>query len=349
MVRTASFSYSDQEESWSWTATKVIGEKPDYISPGGASEIRELIQRPQGELTHATCPSGRISHPAALDGLYEMFFVLAGKGQVWRSGGGYEGVTRLHPGRWVAMPPGTAFQYRAEADADLVFLVMVVPGGRRSDTGHSTTAAGPWMARRRRTSFSTLPRRRGSRIRCQQWLTISLLTARRSGYFPHDPDGSVAHCLLPAGRTSACVRHRKVTEIWFVTGGHGALWRKPASGDGWEVPLRYGVCVDIDAGEAFQFCSTGIEPLSMVILTMPSWPGSDEAQPAAGDGRWGLAAKRPFDVSHRRPRHSEAGSITSGGTRTAVDLSPLTGLAGVRWRSVRRNRLTLSVPRIRNC
>jgi hypothetical protein len=58
--------------------TKVIGEKPNYISPGGASEIRELIQRPQGELTHATCPSGRISHPAALDGLYEMFFVLAG-------------------------------------------------------------------------------------------------------------------------------------------------------------------------------------------------------------------------------------------------------------------------------
>ena len=266
--------------------TKVIGEKPNYISPGGASEIRELIQRPQGELTHATCPSGRISHPAALDGLYEMFFVLAGKGQLWRSGGGYEGVTRLHPGRWVAMPPGTAFQYRAEADADLVFLVVVVP--RWEKERYRTLDHGCWTVdgTKATNQFFDAP--------APPWLEDSLPAV--ADYFApdgseirllsHDPDGSVAHCLLPAGRTSACVRHRKVTEIWFVTGGHGALWRKPASGDGWEVPLRYGVCVDIDAGEAFQFCSTGIEPLSMVILTMPSWPGSDEAQPAAGDGRW---------------------------------------------------------------
>jgi mannose-6-phosphate isomerase-like protein (cupin superfamily) len=65
--------------------------------------------------------------------------------------------------------------------------------------------------------------------------------------------GSVAHCLLHPGMITKPVRHRSTTEIWFVLGGHGEFRRSPRNADGWTTRLRYGTCVDIEAGEAFQF------------------------------------------------------------------------------------------------
>jgi mannose-6-phosphate isomerase-like protein (cupin superfamily) len=97
--------------------------------------------------------------------------------------------------------------------------------------------------------------------------------------------GSVAHCPLAPGSTSTPVRHGNVDEIWFVTGGHGMLWRQPPGDEDDIVSLRYGVCADIEPGQVFQFRSTGIEPLTSLLLTMPPWPGSQEAEPMS-QGRW---------------------------------------------------------------
>lgn len=45
-----------------------LGESADHPSPSGASEIRLLIQREEGEITHATCPAGRIAEAATVRG-----------------------------------------------------------------------------------------------------------------------------------------------------------------------------------------------------------------------------------------------------------------------------------------
>ena len=70
-----------------------------------------------------------------------------------------------------------------------------------------------------------------------------------------------------------------------VPKGHGELWRShPDSGES-VAPLWPGVSADIPTGAAFQFRSTGVGPLKLVLLTMPRWPGPDEAVPA-GPGHW---------------------------------------------------------------
>ncbi len=105
--------------------------------------------------------------------------------------------------------------------------------------------------------------------------------------------GSMAHFTLPAGRVSRAVAHRTVEELWFFVGGRGRMWRRAAAQED-VVDVYPGVSLCIPAGTAFQFRSDGDEPLTAVGVTMPPWPGEDEAY--AVDGKWAPTLGRP-----RRP------------------------------------------------
>src|SRR4051794_35682497 len=91
------------------------------------------------------------------------------------------------------------------------------------------------------------------------------------------PGGSMAGFVLPPGRVSAAVAHRSVDEIWYVLDGRGEMWRRSRSRE-FVVPLEAGVCLTIPVGTAFQFRATGSQPLRAVAITMPPWPGPDEAE-----------------------------------------------------------------------
>jgi mannose-6-phosphate isomerase-like protein (cupin superfamily) len=96
--------------------------------------------------------------------------------------------------------------------------------------------------------------------------------------------GSMAHFTLAAGKSSRSVSHRTVEEIWYFLGGRGEMWRK--LGDHEEItPVEAGVCLTIPLGTHFQFRtfgSPGDAPLVAVAVTMPPWPGEDEAYAVAG-------------------------------------------------------------------
>jgi mannose-6-phosphate isomerase-like protein (cupin superfamily) len=95
------------------------------------------------------------------------------------------------------------------------------------------------------------------------------------------PGGSMAHFELAAGRTARAVAHRTVDEIWYVVSGRGEMWRR--HGDRQEtVSLESGTCLSIPVGTHFQFRATGAEPLTAVAVTMPPWPGEDEAYEIPG-------------------------------------------------------------------
>lgn len=99
------------------------------------------------------------------------------------------------------------------------------------------------------------------------------------------PGGSMAHFRLNPGACSSAVVHKTVDELWYVTSGAGELWRK--QGDAEEVTLlARAVCVSIPAGVAFQFRAVGAEPLEIVAVTMPPWPGPDEACRVSGCKAW---------------------------------------------------------------
>jgi mannose-6-phosphate isomerase-like protein (cupin superfamily) len=93
--------------------------------------------------------------------------------------------------------------------------------------------------------------------------------------------GSMAHFELGPGRVSRAVAHHRVDEIWYILAGQGQMWRRQADRQE-TVPLRPGTCVSIPAGTHFQFRSASDGPLAAVGVTMPPWPGPDEAYDVPG-------------------------------------------------------------------
>ena len=87
---------------------------------------------------------------------------------------------------------------------------------------------------------------------------------------------SIVHCSLPLARVSIPVRHRSVEEIWYFLAGRGQVWRR--QGEREELlEVRVGISLTIPLGTSFQFRNTGDVALEFVIVTMPPWPGADEA------------------------------------------------------------------------
>lgn len=107
------------------------------------------------------------------------------------------------------------------------------------------------------------------------------------------PDGSQVHLLaqgergglalfvLPPGAVAKAVAHRTVEELWYVAAGRGRLWRKLAEAEE-IVTLTPGTSLAIPLGTHFQFRCDGAEPLTVLGVTMPPWPGAHEACFVAG-------------------------------------------------------------------
>lgn len=87
--------------------------------------------------------------------------------------------------------------------------------------------------------------------------------------------GGIAHCVLKKQYTSNPTKHKSVSEFWHVLSGSGEIWRK-TGGEESITPLEPGITIDIPVGTAFQYRSNE-EELIFLCVTMPPWPGSDEA------------------------------------------------------------------------
>ena len=106
---------------------------------------------------------------------------------------------------------------------------------------------------------------------------------------------SVVEVTIAAGQVSRPVRHRTVEEAWYVISGAGEVWRCPPG-----VSVRDVAPVSVVAGDAvviptnwsFQFSADVGSELRFVCVTMPAWPGMDEAAeiPEGGLGEASLAA-----------------------------------------------------------
>lgn len=93
--------------------------------------------------------------------------------------------------------------------------------------------------------------------------------------------GGMAHFCLAPGGVSKAVAHRSVEEVWYFLAGEGEMWRRSES-DEETVAVHPGVSVAIPVGTAFQFRALGDSALEAVAVTMPPWPGMDEAVFAQG-------------------------------------------------------------------
>jgi mannose-6-phosphate isomerase-like protein (cupin superfamily) len=94
--------------------------------------------------------------------------------------------------------------------------------------------------------------------------------------------GMAEFCLRP-GEVASAIVHRTVDEIWYVLSGTGRMWRASAARSE-TLALTPGLCVTIPVGTRFQFRCDRSEPLIILGLTMPPWPGGEEA--VFVEGEW---------------------------------------------------------------
>ena len=99
---------------------------------------------------------------------------------------------------------------------------------------------------------------------------------------------SMVEVVLPAGQVSKPVYHRTVEEIWYILGGNGQVWRCPPGTDSpadvVPMPVSSGDALVIPTGWSFQFSAEESAALRFLCVTLPPWPGNDEAQPAEFGG-----------------------------------------------------------------
>lgn len=99
---------------------------PDAKSPAGA-DIRFIMDGATGNMIHSTVPVGQINRATIHATVSEFWYILEGKGEIWRRDQVDERVTQLEAGVSIDIPVGTAFQYRNVGTVPLKFICIAMP------------------------------------------------------------------------------------------------------------------------------------------------------------------------------------------------------------------------------
>ena len=115
-------------------SARQAGPAPDTHAPDG-SEIRlltglgDLVQR--ASLCEVSLGPGRTSRPVRHRTVEEIWYVLSGRGHVWRAppepGSHREGIIDVVAGDALTIPRGWSFQFAATGDEPLRFLCYTSP------------------------------------------------------------------------------------------------------------------------------------------------------------------------------------------------------------------------------
>lgn len=113
----------------------------DAVAPDG-SEVRLLPQLAGGSMAHFTLAPGVTSRPVTHRSVEELWFVVSGRGEMWRASAGREEIVAMTPGVALTIPLGTRFQFRATGDEPLVAVAVTMPPW--PGDGEAVEVAGPW-------------------------------------------------------------------------------------------------------------------------------------------------------------------------------------------------------------
>ena len=96
------------------------------LAPDG-SQIRPLPEVSRGGLSHCTLPPGAVSMAVRHATIEEIWYFIAGSGQVWRRREAFEECVDVEPGTCLAIPTGTHFQFRNSGHEPLEFVIATMP------------------------------------------------------------------------------------------------------------------------------------------------------------------------------------------------------------------------------
>ena len=129
--------------------TRPLEDAPVVDAPDG-SAVRPLCRiAGAGSFAHFELRPGEVARAVSHATVQEIWYVVAGAGQMWRRQGDREGTVALRPGVCLTIPLGTAFQFRAaEAGEPLQVVAVTMPPWPADSRDEARFERGPWRARR---------------------------------------------------------------------------------------------------------------------------------------------------------------------------------------------------------
>ncbi|HKX41435.1 MAG TPA: cupin domain-containing protein [Burkholderiaceae bacterium] len=121
-------------------ATMHLPALPTTVAPDG-SDVRVLLGLKAGGMAHFQLGPGAVAHAVAHRTVEEVWYIVAGRGEMWRRQGEREETVVLEPGVCLTIPLGTHFQFRASATEGIEAVATMPPW---PGDGEAYAVAGPW-------------------------------------------------------------------------------------------------------------------------------------------------------------------------------------------------------------
>ena len=95
-------------------------------------------------------------------------------------------------------------------------------------------------------------------------------------YIMDGETGNMIHSTVPPYQINKATVHATVSEFWYVLEGHGEIWRDNGK-ESSVTELLPGISIEIPVGTAFQYRNVAEVDLRFICISMPPWPGEQEA------------------------------------------------------------------------
>ena len=123
--------------------TRRIAGPPDVVAPDG-SEVRVLCGLSRGGLAVFSLRPQAVSKAVAHRTVEEIWYVISGRGRIWRKLGQREEIDEIDAGVSLNLPTGTHFQFRCDSPEPLTVLGATMPPWPGEDEAY--LVEGVWEA-----------------------------------------------------------------------------------------------------------------------------------------------------------------------------------------------------------
>jgi len=123
-------------------ATMTLPKERTVVAPDGC-DVRVLLALRGGSMAQFELGAGKISRAVTHRTVEEIWFITAGRGEMWRKQGNREELVTLHVGVCVTIPLDTQFQVRASNVEAVSAIAITMPPW--PDDAEATAVAGPWI------------------------------------------------------------------------------------------------------------------------------------------------------------------------------------------------------------
>jgi mannose-6-phosphate isomerase-like protein (cupin superfamily) len=122
-------------------STMTLPDAYDVLAPDG-SEVRILLSLNGGSMAHFQLQAGQTARAVRHRTVEEIWYILSGTGEMWRSSGGHAETIPLSPGTCLTIPLGATFQFRCTGNEPLAAVAITMPPW--SDANEAEIVEGKW-------------------------------------------------------------------------------------------------------------------------------------------------------------------------------------------------------------